>query len=889
MDLQAMPIMALALSGDKPVKDLTRFADKVVKERLQQIIGVGGVKIVGGRERQIRVWLNANRMEAYKLSAPEVVMALGSENIDIPGGRIETDQKELVVKTKGEFDSPAAFNDLVVTYRNGLPIKLKDVGRVEDGEEDERSLSLLNGQRAVSLLIRRQSGTNMVEVARKIKAEIDHIQKGLPQGMKMEIAQDLSKFTEDSVHDIQFHIIFGGLLAIIIVFLFLRNIRSTIISAVAIPTSIIATFSFMKAMGFTLNMISLLGLSLSVGMLIDDAIVVLENIFRHQEEGMGRKEAAHFGTAEIGLAVMATTLSIVAVFVPVAFMRGIVGRFFYEFGLTVTFAVLVSLFVSFTLTPMLSSRYLKVIETHGRFYQVLEKILNTIDENYRKLLQYALSHRRLVIVKAGIIFIGSLGLTMFIGKEFEPPYDRGEFSINVKTPLGSSLAETKRYVDQIEEQVKQMPEVKYIFTTIGGGDQERVDEATLMVKLIDKELRKQSQEQLMQAIRNQFRMQNSVKITVAEAEHIGGMRSAAIQYNVRGPDLNELQLISNRILNEIKNIPGLVDLDSTFESGKPEVRVYIDREKAADLGVSVGSIAASIRTLIGGEKATDYKEAGDRYEVRVRLNAVDRQKASDLNRLIVKNKDEKTVQLANVVKIEEGSGPVQIERQSRQRQITLLANLVPGKPLGTAVQEVTAVADKAGIPPGYTTDFTGMAEIMAETFSSIGFALILAIIMVYMILASQFESFIHPFTIMLSLPLSIVGALGALLLTGKTLNMFSLIGIIMLMGLVTKNAILLVDYTNTLRKRGIARNEALLQAGPVRLRPILMTTFAMIFGMLPIALQLGAGGEMRSPMAICVIGGLITSTMLTLIVVPVVYTILDDLSNRKRKEKVVKA
>ncbi|MDI6783382.1 MAG: efflux RND transporter permease subunit, partial [bacterium] len=782
----------------------------------------------------------------------------------------------------------AAFNDLVVTYRNGFPIKLKDLGTIEDGEEDERSLSLLNGQRAVSLLIRRQSGTNMVEVARKIKAEIDHIQKGLPQGMKMEIAQDMSKFTEDSVHDIQFHIIFGGLLAIIIVFLFLRNIRSTIISAVAIPTSIIATFSFMKAMGFTLNMISLLGLSLSVGMLIDDAIVVLENIFRHQEEGMGKKEAAHFGTAEIGLAVMATTLSIVAVFVPVAFMRGIVGRFFYEFGLTVTFAVLVSLFVSFTLTPMLSSRYLKVIETHGRFYQVLEKILNTIDENYRKLLRYALSHRRLVIFTAGIIFIGSLGLTMFIGKEFQPPYDRGEFNINVKTPLGSSLAETKRYVTQIEEQVKPMPEVKYVFTTIGGGDQERVDEATIMVKLIDKELRKQSQEQLMQAIRNQFRMQHSVKITVAEAEHIGGMRSAAIQYNVRGPDLNELQLISNRVLNEMRNIPGLVDLDSTFESGKPEVRVYIDREKAADLGVSVGSIAASIRTLIGGEKATDYKEAGDRYEVRVRLNAVDRQKASDLNRLIIKNKDEKTVPLANVVKIEEGSGPVQIERQSRQRQITLLANLVPGKPLGTAVQEVTAVADKAGIPPGYTTDFTGMAEIMAETFSSIGLALILAIIMVYMILASQFESFIHPFTIMLSLPLAIVGALGALLLTGKTLNMFSLIGLIMLMGLVTKNAILLVDYTNTLRKRGIARNEALLQAGPVRLRPILMTTAAMIFGMLPIALQLGAGGEMRAPMAICVIGGLITSTLLTLLVVPVVYTLLDDLSRRKNKETVAK-
>ncbi|MCX7918702.1 MAG: efflux RND transporter permease subunit [bacterium] len=883
LDLQSSPIIGLTLSGDKSVKELTRFADKVVKERLQQIIGVGGVKIVGGRDRQIRVWLNANKMEAYQLSAPEVVMALGSENVDIPGGRIESEVRELVVKTKGEFESPTAFNDLVLTYRNGFPIKLKDIATIEDGEEDERSLSLLNGQRAVALLIRRQSGTNMVQVAHRVKAEIKKIQESLPPGMHMEIAQDMSTYTEESVRDIRFHIIFGGLLAIAIVFVFLRNIRTTLISAVAIPTSIIATFSFIKAMGFTLNMMTLLGLSLSVGMLIDDAIVVLENIYRHREEGMEQKEAARFGTAEIGLAVMATTFSIVAVFVPVAFMRGIVGRFFYEFGLTVTFAVLVSLFVSFTLTPMLSSRYLKMVTQHNKAFIILENFFNALDTNYRKLLTYALSHRRLVIVSAIIIFIGSLGLTLFIGKEFEPPYDRGEFNIVVRTPLGSSLAETARIVQTIEQQVKQYPEVKYLFTTIGGGEQERVDQGTIFVKLIDRDKRKRSQQELMQLVREQFKIQNSVKISVEEAERIGaGFRAAMVQFNIRGPNLQELQLISNRIIAELKDTPGFVDVDSSFESGKPELRIYIDREKAADLGVSVGAIASTIQTLIGGQKATDYKEAGDRYEVRVRLEAVDRQKASDINRLIVKNKDGKTIQLVNVVKIEEGTGPVEIQRQNRQRQITVLSNLVPGKPLGTAVQEVKAIADKIGIPPGYTTDFTGMAEIMAESFTNIGFALVLAIIVVYMILASQFESFIHPFTIMLSLPLSIVGALGALLLTGKTLNIFSLIGIIMLMGLVTKNAILLVDYTNTLRKRGMERNEALLKAGPVRLRPILMTTAAMIFGMLPIALGLGSGGEIRSPMAVCVIGGLITSTMLTLIVVPVVYTILDDLGRRKK-------
>jgi HAE1 family hydrophobic/amphiphilic exporter-1 len=497
----------------------------------------------------------------------------------------------------------------------------------------------------------------------------------------------------------------------------------------------------------------------------------------------------------------------------------------------------------------------------------------------------------LVILLAIIIFIGSLGLTKYIGKEFEPAYDRGEFNINVKTPLGSSLGGTERIIQKIEEQTKQLPEVNYLFTTIGGGDQERVDQATIYVKLVDKKLRKRSQQDLMQFVRNKFTVQNSTKISVADADQMGGshFHAAAIQFNIRGPDLQELQLVSNRIIDEVKKKPGFVDIDSSYESGKPEIRVYIDREKAADLGVSVGAIAASIQTLIGGVKASDYKEAGDRYEVRVRLEAIDRQKASDLNRLIVKNKDDKTIQLSNVVKIEEGSGPVAIQRESRQRQITVLSNIVPGKPLGTAVQEVKDIVDTINIPPEYNTAFTGMAEVMAESFTNIGFALILAIIIVYMILASQFESFIHPFTIMLSLPLSIVGALGALWLSGKTINIFSLIGIIMLMGLVTKNAILLVDYTNTLRKRGVGRNDALLQAGPVRLRPILMTTAAMIFGMLPIALGLGAGGEMRSPMALCVIGGLITSTVLTLLVVPVVYTILDDLSRKKKKATVENA
>lgn len=882
LDLDAAPILALALSGNRPIREITDYADDVIKKRLERILGVGSIKIVGGREREVRIWLEAEKLEGYHLSVQDVITALKTENIEIPGGRIETRNKEYVVKTKGEVENVANFNNLIVAHRESSPIRIRDIGYAEDGLEDERTLSRLNGKRAVSLLIRRQSGTNVVQVARKVKSEVEKIKSALPKGFDMAIALDTSAYIVESIGEVRFHLIFGGLLAVFIIFVFLRNLRSTLISAVAIPSSVVATFTFIKAMGFTFNNLTMLALSISVGMLIDDAIVVLENIYRHMERGAKRIQAAGAATAEIGLAVMATTFSIVAVFVPVAFMKGMVGRFFYEFGLTVTFAVLVSLFISFSLTPMLCSKFLRVPAKHGFAFRLLEKLFSALDAEYRRLLGFSLRHRLLVILIGVFTFIGSLQMTRFLGKEFIPPEDQSEFNVKVETPTGSSMQYTDSVLKKIESSVQRLPGVKDIFTTIGGDQQEKVNKTTILVKMMSKSERNFSQQDLMAAARASLRrnFDANLKISIEDVPRIsgGGFRAMPIQFNIRGPSLEKLNEYSQSIVEEMRKIPGIVDIDTTYDAGKPEVGVYIDRDKAADLGVSVTSISSTIGALIGGEVATQFTELGKRYDVRVRLLAADRDSPADIVRLMTRSHNGGLIDLSNIVKVEEGTGPVQVDRQNRQRQVTLLANL-DKKPLGEAAGQIEQIAARRGISAEYTTDFTGFADIMRESFANILFALFLAVILIYMILAAQFESFVHPFTIMLSLPLSMVGAFGALWLAGMTLNIFSMIGIIMLMGLVTKNAILLVDYTNTLRRRdNFERNHAILTAGPIRLRPILMTTASIIFGMLPIAFGLGAGAESRAPMAVVVIGGLITSTLLTLIVVPVVYTLLDDLT-----------
>lgn len=885
-DVDASPIMAVVVSGDMPIRDLTYLADKTVKERLQRVPNVGQVKIVGGRDRQIWLWLDRTKLEGFQLTVQDVIDALRTEHVEFPGGRIETSAREYVVKTKAEFESEEQFNNMVVAYRHDAPVRVKDLGRAEDGLQEERSLARLNEVRAVSMLVRRQSGTNTVRVAHDVKSEIEKLRGELgSQGVRLAIAQDTSLFIEHSVDEVKFHIAFGGGLAVLIVFVFLRNPRSTFISSLVLPTSIIGTFILMNILGFTQNMMTLLALSLAVGLLIDDAIVVQENIMRHVEEGMPAREAASFATREITLAVLATTLSVVAVFVPVAFMEGIVGRFFFQFGMTVAFAVMISMFVSFTLDPMLSSRILKPPK-RGRLFQASERMFLLIDHAYEWLLARAIRHRWIVVGVALATFGASIYMGKFLRTEFLPLEDQSEFNVKVKAPLGASLAVTDSLFERLRQRVKDQPWLDYTFETIGSDELQRVNEGTMYVKMLEKGQRAIAQVDAMVWMRAQVADITDAKISVEIVPRVagGGRKWADVQLEIRGRDLAQLETISDAVMTRMRDTEGYVDIDTTYEKDKPEVNVFVKRDRAADLGVNPMVVATAIKALIGGEDVSKFKAQGERYDVSVRLQEPFRARPDDIERLTVRGLRGDLINLGNVAYVREEAGPVQIDRYNRARQITVLANLQRDKKvLGEAVAELSAVVNQVGLPAGYSFGFAGQADNMRESFASLLFAVSLAVIIVYMVLASQFESLVHPFTIMLALPLSVIGAFGLLVATNLTVSIYTMIGIIMLMGLVTKNGVLLVDFINTLRHReGLDRDAAILKAGPIRLRPILMTTLALIFGMLPIALGTGAGSESRQPMAIAVIGGLTTSTLLTLVVVPAVYTIMDDLVHPTR-------
>ncbi|MRR16849.1 MAG: efflux RND transporter permease subunit [Deltaproteobacteria bacterium] len=904
VDPDAQPILFLNLSGNRSVRDLSTYADEVLKEQLQRINGVGDVIFYGLRLRQVRIWLDTAKMQAYQVSPGDVVVALKRENIELPGGRIETQTKEYTVRIKGEFAKIPDFNDLIISYYKGAPVRIRDIGRAEDGMEEKRTLARFNRIPAVGMAIQKQSGTNTVEVANRVKEEVARINKTLPPGMKVNTAVDQSLFIVRSIDEVQFHLIIGSIFAILAVFIFLKNIRTTLISAVALPVSVISTFALINAFGFTFNNMTMLALSLSVGLLIDDAIIVIENIYRHVEEGMEPREAATFGTSEIGLAVMATTFAIVGIFLPVAFMKGIIGRFFLQFALTIIFAIMVSLLVSFTLTPMMASIFLKShkksipnplaagagggnAKKHiwTRIGDRMEYYYAKLESLYRVVLKFTLGYRKTVLVSAMIIFLLSLGLTAFIGKEFNPPEDQGVFMIRMEAPIDYSVEQIEQYLGKTEAMMQEIPEIKSVYYVQGyGGYPNR---ALMMLNLKPKAERDKSQEDLKKIARTKLRTIPGLKVSAEDISVVGGgIRNVPIQYSIRGQDLAALQKYAKQITGEFSRLPGIVDVDTSLEVGKPEFKVYIDRDRAAALGVDVASVAEAINLLISGElDIARYKDEtkGKRYDIRVRLNPQDRASASGMQRISVRARDGKLVELSNVVKVEEGTGPSVINRVDRQRAITVFASL-ESKPLGQAKDELDAIAGKV-LPSDYLPKYQGMADTMTESFGYLLFALMLGVIMAYMILAAQFESFVHPITVLLSLPLSFVGAFGALFITGKTLNIFSFIGLILLMGLVKKNAILLVDYTNVLRGRGLSRREAILQAGPVRMRPILMTTFAMVFGMLPIALGVGEGAETRAPMGISVIGGLLTSLVLTLIVVPSAYDIFDDWQERFKNRK----
>lgn len=885
-DIDSSPVIGVVVSGNIHIRDLTYIADKRIKERLQRLPNVGQVKIVGGRERNIWLLLDRIKLEGYRLTVQDVANALRGEHAEYPGGRVETGPMEYIVKTKAEFASEEEFNNMVIMYQNNSPVRLKDIGRAEDGLEEERSLARLNDTRAVSLLIRRQSGTNTVQVCNAIKAEVQKLQEELKtEGVVLQITQDLSSYINDSIHEVQFHLVFGGGLAVIIVLIFLQNLRSTFICALVLPVAIIGTFIIMNALDFTQNMMTLLGMTLAIGLLIDDSIVVQENTMRHVEEGKPSMEAASFATNEIALAVFATSLSVVAVFVPVAFMKGIIGRFFYQFGLTVTFAVLISMFVSFTLDPMLSSRLLTK-QHKGILSRIFEYPFLLLERIYFVILKIALKLRFIVILLAIASFIGSLYVAKSLRSEFRQEEDQSEFNIKIKAPLGSSLATTDSIMETIRARIQGQPWMEYTFVTIGADELKRVNEGTMYVKMIPKNQRSFGQQSAMLWTREQIKTITNIqdtKITVATVPRVsgGGLTAAILQIQIQGRDLVLLEKYSKQLIEKMEAAGGFVDIDSSYETGKPELNIYIRRDRAADMSINPIALASTVKTLIGGDDISKFRADGERYDVSLRLQDTFRNKPDDISLLTIRNTKGKLIRLDNVAYVSKESGPVQIDRANRSRSITIYSNLdISQKVLGEAVQEIDCFFKEINMLPEYRHKYTGEAEIMQESFENLIFALYLAIVIIYMVLASQFESFIHPFTIMLSVPLSIIGALGALVWFNLTMSIFTMIGMILLMGLATKNGILLIDYTNTLRERDhMERDAALLKAGPIRLRPILMTTLAMIFGMLPTALGTGAGSETRMPMAVAVIGGLTTSTILTLLVVPVVYTLLDDLAH----------
>jgi len=891
-DPASQPILQLTVSGERSEKEITTYTKDVIKKRLENVPGVGSVDLVGGAEREIEVDVNAAGLRAYNLSIQDIVQSVAAANLEVPAGNLITGPRQVLLRTMGKLTAVSDFNDVIVASPGGRIVHLSELARVSDGVKERTSLARLNGAQAVGLNIQKQSGSNTVRVADAINAQIASVKRDLPPDLQITVASDNSTFIRESVKDVISNIFWGGLLAVIVVFLFLANVRPTIISALSLPVSIIASFIIMYALKFTLNVMSLLALSLAVGLLIDDAIVVIENIYRHMHEGATPREAARAATDEIGLAVMATTFTIVAVFVPVAFMTGIVGRFFYQFGITVAAAVLVSLFVAFTLTPMLASRWLRKedeeLKNEGnplrKTLYYFNHFFASLSARYRKAIAWSLAHRKTVIVVSLALFIGSFFLMPFLGSAFFPTSDESVVSVFIHAAPGSSLEQTGAIAARIEAVAKRRPEVTSTLTTIGAGNNP-VTDGSVLVTLVKKNKRAKGIQQIMEEMRADLRDVPGAELSILIARGVGGGEKPVIM-SVRGDDMTVLKKIADQVETIVRTTPGAVDVASSFEASKPELRIHIDRERSSDLGLNVGLIATSIRAMVDGVVATQYAEGDEQYDVRVRLAEEDRTSLESIRNLAVKstkdadNMQKYLVPVGSIAEIVPGAGPSTVDRYDRQREIRIDANLA-GRTLGEALGDIQKRTKLIEVPPGYSVRVSGTGEMQSESFANIFISLALAVVFVYIVLAAQFESFRLPFSIMLALPMSLIGAVLALLAFRSSLSVISLIGIIMLMGLVTKNGILLVDYTNVLRRRGMERTDALVQAGATRLRPILMTTSAMIFGMVPVAFALSEGSEFRSPMGQAVIGGLITSTLLTLFVVPVVYSLLDDISIRR--------
>lgn len=887
LDFNAMPVVSVAVeSASADVKTLSSLAEKVIKKRLETVSGVGKVDIVGLARREIQLLVDREKLRGFGLTYAHVSAALQRENLDVPAGKLEQGKDDRLVRVAGKFRSVDAFQNLIVAVKNGRPIYLAEVARVVDGIEERRSASLIDGRPGLSLDIVKQSGANTVEVADGVEKAMAALNAELPRHIRLRNVVDRSIFIRESVEDVTTTLLLGGLLTVLIVFLFLNSWRSTVITGLALPVSVISTFIVMRALGFTLNILTLMGLSLAIGLLIDDAIVVRENIVRHMHAGADHFTAAREATAEIGLAVMATTFTIIAVFVPVAFMGGIIGRFFYQFGITVGFAVLVSLYVSFTLDPMLSSRWYDPAADptvprswFGRGLQKLNDQLDRLKEVLAAVLGWSLKHRWAVVLAGGAAVFSSFALFGRLGSAFMPEADPGQFQVTYKADPNVSLDRSIEIARQLDAEVRRNPAVAYTYTTIGGTGGQPVNEGAIFIRLKDRKLRPHYLK-IKAEMRDRLKRFPAVRTAAVEADQMEA-EARPIQLVLRGADLQRMAPISAKLLEEVRQTPGATDVDTSEEQARPEVRVNVNRRAAGDLGLDLGTVASTVRGLVAGEVVSQFEDPdGDSYDVRLRVDPSQRNQAGDLLGLDLPGRGGAVlIPLSQVADLDTSAAPSKIRRRDLMREIRVSAN-TQGRSLGDVVTDVKARLAKIDLPAGYSVGFTGEYEDMMESFGYVMQSLVLAIVLIYAILASQFRSFLQPLAIMLSLPLSLIGVAAMLYMVRDTLNMMSMIGLILLMGLVTKNAILVVDFANVQRREGMSRRDAVISAARVRLRPILMTTLAMVFGMLPLAFQWGSGAEFRAPMARAVIGGLITSTLLTLIVVPVVYTYLDDLGDR---------
>ncbi|MVU19587.1 MMPL family transporter [Acinetobacter baumannii] len=890
-DPSSSPIMSVVFeSNSMSLAQLSSNVDKKIVPQLKTVSGVGNVNLLGDAKRQIRIKVHPEQLQSYGIGIDQVINTLKNENIEVPAGTLQQKNSELVVQIQSKVIHPLGFGDLVIANKNGSPIFLKQVATVEDTQAELQSSAFYNGRTAVSVDILKSSDANVIQVVDKTYQTLEKLKAQMPAALNYKVVADSSKGIRASIKDVVRTIIEGAVLAVLIVLLFLGSFRSTVITGLTLPITLLGTLTFIWAFGFSINMMTLLALSLSIGLLIDDAIVVRENIVRHTELGKDHVTAALDGTKEIGLAVLATTLTIVAVFLPVAFMGGLIGRFFYQFGVTVSTAVLISMFISFTLDPMLSAHWKDPVKKKEsrlqRFFNYISNLLDGLTHIYEKLLKLALRFRFITVIIAIVSLVVALGLSKMIGTEFVPTPDKGEIRIQFETPVDSSLEYTQAKLHQVDQIIRQFPDVVSTYGVVNSEVDSGKNHAGLGVTLKPKQERSADLTTLNNEFRDRLQSVAGIRVTsVAAAQDSVSGGQKPIMISIKGSDLNELQKISDRFMAEMEKIDGVVDLESSLKEPKPTLGVHINRVLASDLGLSVSQIANAIRPLIAGDNVTTWEDRdGETYDVNIRLNENKRVLPQDVQNLYLNsnktnaNGQNILVPLSAVATTQEKLGASQINRRDLEREVLIEAN-TSGRPSGDIGQDIDKMQKAFKLPAGYTFDTQGANADMAESAGYALTAITLSIVFIYIVLGSQFNSFIHPAAIMASLPLSLIGVFLALFLFRSTLNLFSIIGIIMLMGLVTKNAILLIDFIKKAMEDGISRYDAILQAGKTRLRPILMTTSAMVMGMVPLALGLGEGGEQSAPMAHAVIGGVITSTLLTLVVVPVIFTYLDDLKN----------